>query len=108
MIGRFIGVSFILPGAYFAYKGYMSPAIKRRSVLVASLIGLQGLLGWYMVKSGLSEQHVKDRPIAVPRVSQYRLAAHLGSAFIIYGLMFSTGMEILRGNKISALQVPIA
>ena len=46
MMGRFIGLSFVLPAAYFAYKGYMTRAIQQRSLLVAGLIGCQGLLGW--------------------------------------------------------------
>jgi cytochrome c oxidase assembly protein subunit 15 len=52
-----------------------------------------------MVKSGLSAAHIDNRPLAVPRVSQYRLAAHLGSAFVIYSVMLMTGLEILRLNK---------
>jgi cytochrome c oxidase assembly protein subunit 15 len=54
-----------------------------------------------MVKSGLDEKIVENRE--VPRVSAYRLAAHLGSAFIIYSLMFITGLNILTaGRSISA------
>jgi cytochrome c oxidase assembly protein subunit 15 len=49
--------------------------------------GLQGAMGWYMVKSGLVDD---------PRVSQYRLAAHLGLAFILFGLMFWTGLGMLQ------------
>jgi heme A synthase len=41
MVGRFIGLAFVVPGAYFAYKGYMSPAMKTRSFFIATLIGLQ-------------------------------------------------------------------
>jgi len=47
-----------------------------------------------MVKSGLDDALLQT-PGAVPRVSQYRLAAHLSSAFVIYGLMLSTGLKIL-------------
>ena len=50
---------------------------------------MQGLLGWYMVKSGLKE----PQPTDMPRVSQYRLAAHLGSAFALYSLMLWGGMS---------------
>lgn len=49
----------------------------------------QGLLGWYMVKSGLAEPAKHD----IPRVSQYRLAAHLGSAFVLYALMLWGGLS---------------
>lgn len=48
--------------------------------------GAQGLLGWYMVQSGL---------VDVPRVSQYRLMSHLGLAVIIYGLMFWIALDLL-------------
>ena len=53
---------------------------------------MQGLLGWYMVKSGL-----EDRPGAstVPRVSQYRLAAHLGTALALYSSMLYTSLGLL-------------
>ncbi|KAI9009523.1 cytochrome oxidase assembly protein-domain-containing protein [Gaertneriomyces semiglobifer] len=98
MMGRFIGLSFIIPGAYFAYKGYMSKFIRTRSLIVAALIGGQGVLGWFMVKSGLSEEIMRT-PHAVPRVSHYWLAAHLGSAFAIYSMMLVTGLDILRANK---------
>ena len=53
---------------------------------------MQGLLGWYMVKSGL-----EDSPEAstVPRVSQYRLAAHLGTALALYSSMLYTSLGLL-------------
>ncbi|KAJ3130945.1 Cytochrome c oxidase assembly protein cox15 [Physocladia obscura] len=103
MLGRFIGLSFILPGLYFAARGYMSPAIRNRSLLIATLIGGQGILGWYMVKSGLREELMEAK--AFHGVSQYWLAAHLGSAFIIYSMMLLTGFEILRtsGRNASVL-----
>ena len=50
----------------------------------------QGLLGWYMVKSGL--EHRQDDANAVPRVSQYRLAAHLSSALVLYSLFLWSGL----------------
>ncbi|KAI9094111.1 cytochrome oxidase assembly protein-domain-containing protein [Phlyctochytrium arcticum] len=101
MFGRLIGLAFIIPGAYFAYKGQMSKVIQRRSLVVGALIGLQGLLGWYMVKSGLSEE-LMEKAHVVPRVSHFWLAAHLGSAFTIYAMMLVTGLDILRANKIKA------
>jgi heme A synthase len=56
---------------------------------IATLIGLQGLMGWYMVKSGLDKDHeLMKKYNNIPRVSQYRLASHLSLAFIIYGSMF--------------------
>jgi len=56
-------------------------------------VTLQGVLGWYMVKSGLDVSD--DDPNAVPRVSQYRLAAHLGSAIVLYSLLLWQGFSHL-------------
>ena len=98
MWGRAIGLAFIIPGAYFAYKGYMNKAMTLRSGVVGLLIGCQGILGWFMVKSGLDDE-LMEIPHAMPRVSHYWLAAHLGSAFLIYSGMFLTGLEIIRSHK---------
>jgi cytochrome c oxidase assembly protein subunit 15 len=57
------------------------PGLTPRLVIMFVLGGLQGLLGWYMVKSGL---------VSDPRVSQYRLTAHLLSALLIYGFILWT------------------
>ncbi|KAI7823337.1 COX15/CtaA family [Gamsiella multidivaricata] len=100
MLGRAIGVAFILPGLYFASRGMLSKNIARRSLIIGGLIGFQGALGWYMVKSGLDEQ-LMSTPGATPRVSQYRLAAHLGSAFLIYAGAVMTGLKVLTDYKIS-------
>ncbi|XP_076229173.1 heme A synthase COX15 isoform X2 [Nomia melanderi] len=83
MWGRLIGAVFIVPATYFWAKKMLTPGMKIRVTVLGSLIGLQGLMGWYMVKSGLEEDRFVE-PSDVPRVSQYRLAAHLGMAFIIY------------------------
>lgn len=99
MLGRAIGAAFILPGLYFAARGMLSKNIARRSLVIGSLIGFQGVLGWYMVKSGLDEQLMQAG--ATPRVSQYRLAAHLGSAFLIYTGAFMTGLKVLTDYKVS-------
>ena len=86
LLGRLIGVIFILPLIYFwATKKIEKPFI-RKLVFMFVLGGLQGLLGWYMVKSGLSQD---------PHVSQYRLTAHLGFAFIIYAYIFWTALDLL-------------
>lgn len=56
-------------------------------------VSSQGLLGWYMVKSGLEE---KPESYDIPRVSQYRLSAHLGSALLLYCASLWTGLTLLR------------
>jgi cytochrome c oxidase assembly protein subunit 15 len=75
LLGRLIGVLFALPLLYFAWRGRLRPGLAPGLVTLFFLGGLQGLLGWYMVKSGL---------VDIPRVSQYRLTAHLGVAVAIY------------------------
>jgi cytochrome c oxidase assembly protein subunit 15 len=92
MWGRFVGFTFFLPAAYFWRKGYFNSGLKKRMGVYGALLGFQGFLGWYMVKSGL-EEPVKDTHI--PRVSQYRLAAHLGSAFLLYSGFLWTGLTHL-------------
>lgn len=94
VLGRVVGIAFVAPLAYYALKKKLTPGLTPRFVGMAVLIGLQGLLGWYMVKSGL-EQSIMDTPGAVPRVSQYRLAAHYGTAVVLYAGMFGTGLAIL-------------
>ncbi|KAI8892979.1 COX15/CtaA family [Globomyces pollinis-pini] len=98
MLGRFIGLSFVLPGLYLAKKGYLTKSIKSRSLVVATMIGIQGLFGWYMVKSGLSDDIVKNKD--VPRVNHFWLSLHLGSAFVIYSTMLFTGLQILKENRL--------
>ncbi|XP_013409546.1 cytochrome c oxidase assembly protein COX15 homolog [Lingula anatina] len=83
MWGRTIGVVFLLPAIFFWSKGWITKPMKPRIGIYGGLLLFQGLLGWYMVKSGLKE---KKDPNWIPRVSQYRLASHLGSAFILYSL----------------------
>ncbi|KAJ1327326.1 hypothetical protein BSLG_010668 [Batrachochytrium salamandrivorans] len=73
------------------------------NLIKATMIGFQGLLGWYMVKSGLSDT-IMETPHAVPRVSHYWLCAHLGSAFAIYSVMLMTGLNIIKANRILTLK----
>ena len=75
LIGRLLGVFFIIPFAYFLIKKKLNPPIMKKLLFMFVLGGLQGLYGWYMVKSGLIDN---------PHVSHYRLAGHLLLAF---GLM---------------------
>ncbi|XP_017867778.1 PREDICTED: cytochrome c oxidase assembly protein COX15 homolog [Drosophila arizonae] len=93
MWGRAIGAFFILPAAYFWKKGYFCAKTKKMVLVLGTLIGLQGLMGWYMVKSGLENRF--DNPNDVPRVSQYRLASHLAAAFVLYSLFLSNAMSKL-------------
>lgn len=101
--GRFVGLSFVLPMAYFLARRQVSKPMIPKLFGIAGLIGFQGFLGWWMVKSGLKDDFLspdKKPGRDVPRVSQYRLAAHLGTAFVAYLSMLWCGLEILRTNKL--------
>lgn len=93
MWGRLIGAVYALPAIYFWKKGYFTKSQKIRVLLFGSLIGAQGLMGWYMVKSGLEDRFQDQND--VPRVSQYRLASHLSLAFILYTLFLWNSLDIL-------------
>ena len=86
VLGRLIGIAFFVPMVWFLAKGYIPWSRSPRYFLMLALGGLQGLLGWYMVKSGLVDN---------PAVSQYRLTAHLMSAFIILAFMWWTALSLL-------------
>ncbi len=88
--GRLIGLAFLIPFLWFWLRGRIDWALWPRLVTLFVLGGLQGLLGWVMVKSGLVDR---------PSVSQYRLAAHLALAVVIYGALVWTAWGLLsRGS----------
>lgn len=93
MWGRAIGAFYAIPAAYFWFSGYFPRAMKFRVLAFGALIGAQGLMGWYMVKSGLEDRFHEAND--VPRVSQYRLAAHLSFAFVLYTLFLWSSLGIL-------------
>lgn len=74
-LGRIVGVVFLVPFLWFLARGQIPSRLRWPLVGLFILGGLQGAMGWYMVKSGLVER---------VDVSQYRLAAHLGLAILIY------------------------
>ncbi|XP_006880100.1 PREDICTED: cytochrome c oxidase assembly protein COX15 homolog [Elephantulus edwardii] len=92
MWGRLVGLAYVLPAAYFWRKGWLNRGLKGRVLALCGLVCFQGLLGWYMVKSGLEE---KPDSHDIPRVSQYRLAAHLGSALVLYCASLWTSLSLL-------------
>ena len=89
VLGRLIGVLFFFPMVYFALRGRVRAGMMPRLWGLFILGGCQGLLGWYMVKSGL---------VDVPHVSQYRLTAHLGLAVIIYAWMLWLILDLVTGR----------
>jgi cytochrome c oxidase assembly protein subunit 15 len=94
--GRVIGLTFVIPTVYFIAGRKVAPHMAWKLVGIAGLIGFQGFLGWWMVKSGLKDDLLASG--SVPRVSQYRLAAHLGTAFVAYSAMLLSALSILREN----------
>ncbi len=86
VIGRFIGLVFFLPFLYFLITKQLSKPTIKKSVILLLLGGLQGFLGWYMVKSGLVDN---------PDVSHYRLAAHLTTAFITFAYTFWVALDLM-------------
>lgn len=85
LMGRLVGLAFLVPFLYFLARKMVSGELARRLASIFILGVLQGGLGWYMVKSGLVDD---------PRVSSLRLAAHLGLAFLIYGLMLWEALSL--------------
>lgn len=96
--GRFVGISFVLPAIYFVARKKVSKPMALRLGGIAGLIGFQGFIGWWMVKSGLKDDLFDAG--SHPRVSQYRLTAHLGAAFVCYVAMLWNGLAILRSNRL--------
>jgi heme a synthase len=81
LLGRVIGMVYLLPFLFFLWRGGMSDGLKRRLWLIFGLGALQGAVGWWMVASGLSER---------TEVSQYRLATHLVLALLIFAAIVWT------------------
>lgn len=90
VLGRTIGTVFLLPFLFFLVKGWIHRPLIPKLLAMFVLGGLQGLLGWYMVKSGLIDN---------PHVSQYRLTAHLGLAILIYAYMFYVALGLWPGEQ---------
>ncbi|KAG8952762.1 Cytochrome c oxidase assembly protein cox15 [Tulasnella sp. 424] len=93
VLGRLIGLVYVLPMVYFISTRRVPRKLTPTLAGLGLLLGFQGFLGWYMVKSGL-EDSIMETPGAVPRVSQYRLAAHLTAALLLYAGMLSTAMSV--------------
>ncbi|KAI0169248.1 COX15-CtaA-domain-containing protein [Hypoxylon sp. FL1284] len=98
--GRVIGLSFVLPAAYFVARRRVSPRLAAHLAGISALVGFQGFIGWWMVKSGLKDDLFA--PGSHPRVSQYRLAAHLATAFVCYSWMLLAGLGVLRTRRMLA------
>ena len=85
LLGRVIGVAFLLPFLWFLWCGVLNADLRRRLWLIFGLGALQGAVGWWMVASGLSQRI---------EVSQYRLATHLGLAMLIFAAIVWTLLRL--------------
>jgi len=86
VLGRTIGLVFFLPFLYFLLRRKIDRPLVPRLIGIFILGGLQGAMGWFMVKSGLVDD---------PRVSQYRLTAHLSLAFVIFIAMMWVALGLI-------------
>ncbi|WP_318311447.1 COX15/CtaA family protein [Flagellimonas crocea] len=90
VIGRFIGVVFILPFLYFLITKKLDRPTIKKCVILLFMGGFQGFLGWYMVKSGLVDR---------PDVSHFRLAAHLTTAFLTFAYSLWVALDLIYPEK---------
>lgn len=91
MLGRVLGLVFIIPFFYFLFKKMLTADLLKKLLIILFLGGLQGAVGWYMVKSGLVDE---------PDVSHYRLALHLLMAFITFAYTFWVALDLLYAQSI--------
>jgi len=96
-LGRMIGFAFLLPFLFFWARGRISRQLWPKLIVMFVLGGLQGALGWYMVMSGLVER---------VDVSQYRLAAHLCAAVLIFGYILWVALRLHPKGKSDAAGTP--
>jgi heme a synthase len=85
LLGRLIGIAYLLPFLWFLWRGALGAQLRRRLWLIFALGALQGAVGWWMVASGLSQRI---------EVSQYRLATHLVLALLIFAAIVWTVRRI--------------
>lgn len=85
LLARLLGLVFALPLLWFWWRGWIAPSLRWKLLGVLALGAAQGYMGWYMVKSGL---------VDIPRVSQYRLAAHLSLALLVYAAMLWLALQL--------------
>ncbi len=90
VIGRFIGVVFMIPFIYFLIRKQLTTPTIKKSIILMLLGGFQGFLGWFMVKSGLIDR---------PDVSHYRLAMHLTAAFITFAYTLWVALDLIYPTK---------
>ncbi|PWL38282.1 heme A synthase [Flagellimonas aquimarina] len=90
VIGRFIGIVFIVPFIFFLLTKKLDRPTIKKCLILLFMGGFQGFLGWYMVKSGLVDR---------PDVSHYRLAAHLTTAFLTFAYSLWVALDLIYPSK---------
>ncbi len=91
LLGRVIGMVLLVPFGVMLYRRHLDRWVSTRIAGLIALLGLEGFLGWFMVASGLVHE---------PRVSQYRLAAHLLTATAILGATLWVAWDLLDGREV--------
>lgn len=92
LLGRLIGIVFLVPFIYFYFTKKLDRSLLIKTLFLFFLGGLQGFIGWYMVKSGL---------VDIPSVSHLRLALHLVTAFITFGFTFWFALDLIHPGKLN-------
>ena len=90
VIGRFIGLVFVIPFVYFLVRKQLTKSTIKKCLILLAMGGFQGFLGWFMVKSGLVDK---------PDVSHYRLAMHLTTAFLTFAYTFWVALDLIFPSK---------
>jgi cytochrome c oxidase assembly protein subunit 15 len=99
LLGRVIGIAYLLPFLWFLWRGALSTDLKRRLWIIFGLGALQGAVGWWMVASGLTQR---------VEVSQLRLATHLVLALAIYAAIVWTLRRLdERSSAVASLRLKI-
>ena len=96
LLGRVMGLIFIIPFLFFLIKKQLDKPLLKKLLFVLFMGAFQGFLGWFMVKSGL---------VNTPHVSHYRLAAHLITAFFLFGYIIHLAFTIGWPSKIT-IRIP--
>lgn len=94
LIGRLIGLVFIVPFFYFLATKQLTASTIKKSIVLLLMGGFQGFLGWYMVKSGLVDR---------PDVSHFRLAAHLTTAFLTFAATLWVALDLIYPDRKKAI-----
>jgi cytochrome c oxidase assembly protein subunit 15 len=98
LLGRVIGAAYLLPFLFFLARGWIPPRARGPLWVIFALGAVQGVVGWWMVASGLSER---------VEVSQYRLAVHLTLAVIIYAAIVWNAQRLAPAERIVPARLPV-